>query len=124
MPLELGLFIGAKEFGGRSQSSKSCLILDRDQFRYQKFISDIAGQDIRAHGRKEKRAITATRDWLSSCTRRTMPGGDHIHKQFRLFTKSLPTLCQKTNLKLSELTFNDYTFFVTSWLASQAAVGE
>jgi hypothetical protein len=121
MPLELGFFIGAKEFGTRTQSRKSCLILDREQFRYQKFISDIAGQDIRAHDRKERRAIGAVRDWLSSCTRWTMPGGAHIHSQFEVFTKSLPVLCDEVNLKPSELTFNDYTFFVTSWLASQAA---
>jgi len=119
MPLELGFFIGAKEFGGTIQSRKSCLILDREQYRYQKFISDIAGQDIRAHGRKEKRAIAATRDWLGSSTHRAMPGGDHIHAQFQVFTKSLPVLCKETNLKVSELTFNDYAFFVTSWLATQ-----
>lgn len=123
MPLELGFFIGAKEFGGATQSKKSCLILDREPFRYQKFISDIAGQDIRAHDRKERRAITATRDWLSSCTRRAMPGGAHIHAQFELFMKNLPVLCKDANVKASELTFNDYTFFVTSWLESQAAVG-
>lgn len=122
MPLELGFFIGAKEFGGVTQSRKSCLILDREQFRYQKFISDIAGQDIRAHDRKERRAITATRDWLSSCTRRNMPGGTHIHAQFEVFMRKLPQLCKDTNLKPSELTFNDYTFFVTSWLESQIAV--
>lgn len=47
MPLELGLFLGAKRFG--NQPKKKCLIFDRDQYRYQKFISDIAGQDIHAH---------------------------------------------------------------------------
>ena len=50
MPLELGVFLGAKRFGDARQGSKSCLILDRDPYRYQVFCSDIAGQDIRAHG--------------------------------------------------------------------------
>lgn len=49
MPLELGIFLGARRYGGRSQSRKVCLILDRDPYRYQVFCSDIAGQDIRAH---------------------------------------------------------------------------
>lgn len=48
MPLELGLFLGCKRFGPESQSRKRTLILDSEQYRYRQFISDIAGQDIRA----------------------------------------------------------------------------
>jgi hypothetical protein len=40
MPLELGLFLGAKRFGNRAQREKVCLILDREPYRYQRFISD------------------------------------------------------------------------------------
>jgi hypothetical protein len=50
MPLELGLFLGAKTFGSGDHKRKVAIILDTERFRYQKFISDIAGQDIRAHG--------------------------------------------------------------------------
>ena len=50
MPLELGLFLGAKRFGGTDQRSKKALVLDREPYRYQTFISDIAGKDIHAHG--------------------------------------------------------------------------
>src|SRR5262245_53186413 len=49
MPLELGIFLGAKRFGGSQQKRKSGLILERDPYRYQICCSDIAGQDIRAH---------------------------------------------------------------------------
>jgi len=52
MPLELGLFLGAKRFGSGKHRLKTCLILDVDRYRYQKFISDIAGQDIAAHSGK------------------------------------------------------------------------
>ena len=45
--LELGLFLGAKAFSAEDkQRDKRCLILDVEPYRYQKFISDIAGQDI------------------------------------------------------------------------------
>ncbi len=50
MPLELGIFLGAKSFGSGDHKRKVAIILDTDRYRYQKFISDIAGQDIRAHG--------------------------------------------------------------------------
>lgn len=46
MPLELGIFLGAKRYGGKSQKLKKLLILDLEQFRYQRFISDLAGIDI------------------------------------------------------------------------------
>lgn len=49
MPLELGIFLGAKRFGATQQRRKSCLVLDKEKYRYQKFISDIAGQDIQSH---------------------------------------------------------------------------
>jgi len=42
MPFELGLFLGAKTFGAAAGRAKKALILDRDPFRYQAFLSDIA----------------------------------------------------------------------------------
>ena len=44
MPLELGLFLGAKRYGDKRQAAKSCLILATEQYQYQAYISDIAGQ--------------------------------------------------------------------------------
>ncbi|MBV9537403.1 MAG: hypothetical protein JOY70_00570 [Acidisphaera sp.] len=65
MPLELGLFLGAQRFGDGTQRRKSCLVLDREHYRYQKFVSDIAGQDIAVHGNDPAGAIRAVRDWLA-----------------------------------------------------------
>src|SRR3954453_16452915 len=50
MPFELGVFLGAKRSGRAEQKQTSCLILDIEPYRFQKFLSDIAGQDIAAHG--------------------------------------------------------------------------
>ncbi len=70
MPLELGLFLGAKSFSGeKQQKRKRCLILDSEPYRYQKFISDIAGQDIRSHGGVPLEALKQTRNcWRPSST--------------------------------------------------------
>jgi hypothetical protein len=54
---KLGLFLGAKTFGRRGSRAKVCLILDRQKYRYQKFCSDIAGQDIEAHDGKPQIAM-------------------------------------------------------------------
>ena len=45
MPFELGIFLGARYFGQGDQAKKFSLIVDRERFRYQQFLSDIAGQD-------------------------------------------------------------------------------
>jgi hypothetical protein len=64
MPLELGIVLGAKVFGSGRQREKRALILDTSRYRYQRFCSDIAGQDIRAHGNTVKGIISCVRSWL------------------------------------------------------------
>lgn len=62
MPLELGLFLGAMRFGGRIGRRKACLIIDREAYRYQAFISDIGGQDVQAHADNVAEAIRVARN--------------------------------------------------------------
>lgn len=57
MPLELGLFLGCRRFGGNRHTGKSALILDGQPYRYRAFLSDISGQDIHAHGQDPHRAV-------------------------------------------------------------------
>lgn len=116
MPLELGLFLGAKRYGRDHHGRKVALIFDRDAHRYQKFISDIAGQDIQAHQRNEQRAISSTRDWLRNSSNKTIPGGILIGRRYRRFKIELPALCRKLKLSTSEMTFNDFSNIVTNWL--------
>ncbi|WP_460993990.1 hypothetical protein, partial [Staphylococcus aureus] len=42
MPFEFGLFVGFRASGAPRPSQKAVLLLDREKFRYQKFLSDIA----------------------------------------------------------------------------------
>lgn len=117
MPLELGLFLGAKYYGNKLQKTKSCLILDKDQYRYQIFISDIAGQDIRAHNNETERAISNVRDWLSSHnTKVRSPDGKEINRRYQLFRKDLPEICKEVKQSSDKLTFNDYSNAVSEWL--------
>ncbi|MCP5053013.1 MAG: nucleotide-binding protein [bacterium] len=117
MPLELGLFMGAKEFGEGKQKQKRCLILDKEPYRYQAFISDIAGQDIRPHNNNDAEVIKLIRNWLRNLSQRmTIPGGVEILKRYRLFQSELPELCKELKLTIDEMTFNDYTAIINIWL--------
>jgi hypothetical protein len=121
MPFELGLFVGASRFGAKSQRAKRCLILDREPYRYQKFLSDIAGQDISAHGDKPEAAIRWVRDWLNTMSARGgLPGATHITQRYQRFEADLPTLSRNLKLEPDEVTFGDLCNLVATWLESFA----
>lgn len=117
MPFELGMFLGAKRFGDDEQKKKSCLILDKEPYRYHSFISDIAGQDIQSHNNNDSEAIKVVRNWLRSTSGRvTIPGGKEILRRCRLFKSELPALCKEIKITIDEMIFNDYTNIVSLWL--------
>ena len=120
MPLELGVFLGAKKFGQKEQKRKNCLILDKERYRYQKFISDIAGQDIHAHGNDTEKIVTVVRNWLRTASKRkTIPSGSKIWEHYQDFMRDLPQLANKFQLAVNELVFNDFIFMLTEWLITQ-----
>ena len=117
MPLELGVFLGAKKFGTEEQKRKKCLVLDKEQYRYQQFISDIAGQDIQAHNDRSQEVIMHVRNWLRAASRReTIPSGGIIWERYQEFTEKLPQMAKEGQLIVEELIFNDYTLLVAQWL--------
>jgi hypothetical protein len=120
MPLELGMFLGAKEYGQRSQQMKVCLVLDRTEYRYQKFCSDIGGQDISAHNRNVERVINVLRNFLNNLTAKQVPGGSKIYQRYQKFSVRLPAVCRELGVKKNDLTFRDYTTFVAGWLKQHA----
>jgi hypothetical protein len=123
MPLEPGLFLGARRYGRPPQDRKSCLVLDRDKHRYQAFISDIAGQDIAAHGNQPDRAIKAVRDWMtvSRPGARKPAGANAIRGRFDRFNAELPAICSRNQLEVVQLTFVEYADLAYIWLKTDLA---
>lgn len=119
MPLELGLFMGAQEYGGGNQARKRSLVLDAERYRYQKFCSDIAGQDIRAHEGQPAHLIAAVRAMLSTTLDGTgqIPGPTIIHGRFARFRRELRALSRRLHVRVSELQFVEYRAMVIEWLA-------
>lgn len=119
MPLELGIFLGAKRFGGRAQAQKSCLVLDRDPYRYQIFCSDLGGQDLRAHHNDVRAAVRAVRDWLRTASKRTrLRGAKDMANRYVQFRIELPRICRAAKLDVSDLGFLDYRTLVEEWIAA------
>jgi hypothetical protein len=119
MPLELGLYLGAKKYGTGDQRKKLALILDREEFRYQKYCSDIAGQDIRSHAGDPLAGVKIVRDWLrnaSTASGIVIPGGSVMVERYEQFQRELPLMCEALRLDRDELIFNDFTTLTAEWL--------
>ncbi len=120
MPFELGLFVGAARFGAGDQRRKICLVLDRERYRFQKFISDIAGQDIREHGDDPERAIAQLRAWLAALPRKdVLPGGAAIAGRYREFRGELPDILAAMGVHPQEMVFADYANIASAWLSEK-----
>lgn len=117
MPLELGIFLGAKRYGEGPQKRKRALILDLEQYRYQRLISDIAGQDIVSHDGEPGKAIVAVAGWLRQQSRLTsIPGGLAIAGEYNEFRQDLPAILAARQLHLDEMTFGDFTAIAAAWI--------
>ena len=120
MPLELGIFLGCKRYGSKRHSDKNCIILDSERYRFHKFISDISGQDPKAHQSDPRRAVRCVRNWLRTTSgRTTIPGEDTIWKRYQAFKKELPKICKELGVARKNLTFIDYSHIITTWLADK-----
>lgn len=116
MPFELGLDIGCKRFG-QKRETKRLLVLDEEPFRYQKYLSDIAGQDIRAHNGQPEQVVSIVRDWLRTSSRRSSLKGEHwIRRQYKAFAAALPDMCAAAELDRNELNYLDYAQLAEEWL--------
>lgn len=121
MPLELGIDLGCKRFGKDHQQEKVILVMDVERFRYQKFISDIAGQDIYEHGGRQQQIIDVVREWLRlelDPRKVIIPSGARVLQRFRAFKRDLPSICAQLQWNVTHLGFVDYAHAVATWISA------
>jgi len=85
MPLELGMDYGARTYGGKKLSAKRCLILEKERYRFQKTVSDLAGCDIKAHENIPANVVKIVHDWLVQEARAIAVSPTSIWKRFNIF---------------------------------------
>jgi hypothetical protein len=115
MPLELGIDIGIKKSGIKEYKNKQTLIIDKEQFRYRNFISDISGQDIKSHNNEEEIVIKCTREFLGNHNI-NIAHGSVISKKYLEFKTQLPDLCATSQWTINELSFNEFIFLANTWI--------
>jgi hypothetical protein len=123
MPFELGLFLGAKRYGDAVQRQKKCLVLDVERYRFQRFMSDIAGQDVEAHGGQIGEIIKCVRAFLNSASRGApLAGPANIQADYDVFQGRLPELCLDLALRPDELEFKDFAWTAAKFVALRKGV--
>lgn len=89
MPYELGIDIGCMQFGTPQQRTKLCLVLEEKEHRYDQFISDISGQDIKTHQNKPIKAVERVLEWLDAATADNIPSIKTVWDAFIDFSGKL-----------------------------------
>ena len=70
-------------------------------YRYQQFISDIAGQDIQAHNNEVETIVRVVRNWLRTTSgRQTIPWGNIIWERYQTFLRDLPQTVEECRLDI------------------------
>ena len=108
MPLEFGIFLGAKFLGDSEQRRKACLVFDETPYRYQSYLSDVAGQDISWHLNDPRTLVSRIRDWLASLSAEHLPSGSVVWDHFTTFRGELRHSCERLRQKPDELTCLDF----------------
>jgi hypothetical protein len=118
MPLELGADLGCKRFSP-SRKNKSILIFDSQSYRFQKYISDLGGQDVANHNNHPTLAIGSIRNWLRAESGQRLPGPSALEIRYARFRRDLPQICVGLEVKPEEMTFVDFCQGVAAWLESE-----
>jgi hypothetical protein len=117
MPFECGIDFGIK-LANPAQKDKRFLILEKEQYRYQKVISDISGNDIKAHGNEPELVIKAIRNWFKPLIR-DISGHKSIWLAYCEFESDFEAVLESDGYNpkdISELTFSDVIEHMTDWI--------
>jgi hypothetical protein len=124
MPFELGIFLGARRFGEDDQKQKRAIVLDREKYRYQQFISDLAGVDVTAHNGEPRQMIGCVRDFLTtSSRRRTIPTTIFLLDSYDRFVAGLPAIAANAGLDAGDIRFPDLERLILAWVKNNHGLG-
>lgn len=117
MPFECGIDFGIK-LANPAQSEKRFLILEKEQYRYHRVISDISGNDIKAHGNEPELVIKAVRNWFKPLIK-DIPGHKSIWLAYCEFESDFEEVLKADGYNpkdINELTFSDIIEHMTNWI--------
>jgi hypothetical protein len=118
MPFELGLDIGCKEFGTAHLSKKDCLILEKEQYRYKKVLSDISGNDIGSHNANPEDLVREVRNWIFNIRKTKILTGTKIWQRYNIFYNDFETVLGNDQKEMEMMPVNEFISYIKEWRKS------
>ncbi|MBT3635289.1 MAG: hypothetical protein HN528_13215 [Candidatus Marinimicrobia bacterium] len=118
MPFECGFDFGIKMSNSQLYGTKKILILETEQYRYKKFISDISGNDIKAHKERPETIIKVVRDWFK-LNIPNVPRYKEVWLAYNEFTSDFESILTNEGYNpqdINALTFCDIIENMSEWI--------
>jgi len=118
LPFELGLDLGCRTYGESKLATKKCLILEKEEHMYLKVISDISGNDIRAHNGDEQNLLREVRNWLLTTVNLPVPAANIIWETFNLYSNFFIKTCKEEGYDAHDIEYmpiKEYMRYVKKW---------
>ena len=122
MPFELGIDLGCRAFGGRAFSGKKCLIFEKERYRFEKSLSDLAGVDIRAHDEDSEEMVYQVRHWICNNIKKEVKSGTKIWADFMIFSGDFNQIMKSQGFKkrdIDNMEPGEYIYFAQKWMESK-----
>ena len=104
MPFELGLAIGARQYGGERQRTKRACIMVALDYALPRYLSDLAGSDPSVHRTDPHEVIRIVLGHLHRTpSGRGLPGAAHMIELFERFRGDVPFLARQARLTVEEV---------------------
>lgn len=121
MPFELGIEYGCRVYGPGAFRTKRCLVLEKDQYEFQKALSDLSGMDIKRHNNEPSEIVRAVRDWfVETVGLRRVHSATRIWNRFADFASDFydaRVADGYTDDDLAMMPIPEYIDFIQRWVA-------
>jgi len=120
MPLELGIDIGCRLANEGILKSKTCLILEKDKYRYQKALSDLSNSDIKSHNNDPETLVLQVRNWFTELGFKKAPSATRIWERFNEFMADFHEARERDGFKdrdFESMPVPEYIDFIKEWIA-------
>lgn len=103
MPFELGLAMGARQYGCGRQKAKRACIMVAGAHVLPRYLSDLAGADPSPHGDNPTEVIRIVRNHLHTSPQgQPLPGAAHMIALYEKFRSDMPFLAGEARLTVEE----------------------
>ncbi len=124
MPFELGIDFGCRVFGEGEHKDKAFLVFESKKYRAKKYLSDLAGMDMRCITMEPDCVFKTVRDWLNiqythskeKSSNEILVGEMIIKKGYEHFQQEFPSECNARGINPKGVSYRDKTAIMSEWL--------